>query len=424
MKVFVLGLGISGKAVVRHFQEKGAQLAVHDDASSPLPNIEAVDFNQFDLFVPSPGIPHAHPIYQKALQSKVEIIGEAELGLRELQGEICIGVTGTNGKTTTVKLIEHVLNQSGRPAKSVGNIGDSLLDYAKVKKSGTIVVAELSSYQIETMSSQSLDCGLILNISPNHLDRHASYEEYSQAKCRLQRCLKKNGTFIVHESVYTQFPERFHLRPVVYGQSSDYTTDKVVAKKGKTVVYFLPEDYKKKGLHEAENALAAWLVVEPLGIQATQFIAALKTFAKPAHRIEFVALVDGVSYFNDSKSTNTDATIKALDSMEGPVVLIAGGKDKNIAFDPLKKFKGKVRKILAIGSNKEKIQSALKEEFSIETSTSLEEAVARAAELAVAGDAVLLSPASSSFDMFRDYAHRGEEYKRFVHHLEERRKNS
>ncbi|HSX12657.1 MAG TPA: UDP-N-acetylmuramoyl-L-alanine--D-glutamate ligase [Rhabdochlamydiaceae bacterium] len=423
-KVFVLGLGISGKAVVRYFQEKGASIVIHDDKSSPLPNIETIDFNHFDLFVPSPGIPHTHPVYQKALQSKVEIIGEAELGLKELQDQICIGVTGTNGKTTTVKLIEHLLNQSGLSAKSVGNIGESLLDYAKIKNPGTIVVAELSSYQIETMTHPTLDLGLILNISPNHLDRHASYEEYCQAKCQLQRCLKKEGKLIVYESVYAQCPHYFDSKPILYGPSSDYSTDKIVAKKGKSVVYFLPEDYKKKGMHEAENALAAWLVVESLGVNAPQFVNGLNTFAKPAHRIEFVASVADVFYFNDSKSSNTDATMKAVEVMEGPVILIMGGKDKNIAFAPLRKFKGKIRMILAIGSNKEKIQEELKEEFSIEKLSSLEEAVTRAAELANAGDSVLLSPASSSFDMFRDYVHRGEEYKRFVHHLEERRKNS
>ncbi|HSX04184.1 MAG TPA: UDP-N-acetylmuramoyl-L-alanine--D-glutamate ligase [Rhabdochlamydiaceae bacterium] len=425
-KVFILGLGISGKAALRYLQEKGDQVTAHDDKNEPLPNIEHVDFNQFDLFVPSPGIAHSHPVYQKALASGIEITSEAELGLKELQEQICIGVTGTNGKTTTVKLIQHLFNQAGLPAKAVGNIGDSLLDYARVKNPKEIVVAELSSYQIETMKSEVLNFGLILNISPNHLDRHASFEEYIQAKCRLEKCLKKEGKLFVHEQVYSQFGHLFHNRPVTYGTSpvADYSTDKRVVKKKGNVVYFLPEDYEKKGMHESENALAAYLIAHALKMSPEQFVKGLRTFSKPAHRIEFVAIVEGISYFNDSKSTNTDATIKALDAMEGPVILIAGGKDKNIAFAPLKSFKGKIRKILAIGSNRDKIHEELKEEFSIEKLVSLEEAVSRAAELAKVGDSVLLSPASSSLDYYRDYAHRGEEYKRFVHHLEERRKNS
>ncbi len=419
--VFILGLGVSGKAVLRYFQKQGANITIHDDKTQPIPDVLSFDFKSFDLFVPSPGIARSHPVYQKALEAEIEITGEAELGLRALHDRLCIGVTGSNGKTSTVKLIEHVLNFSGQPAKSLGNIGDSLLDYAQKKESG-IVIAELSSYQIETMHSKLLDFGLILNISPNHLDRYASYEEYAKAKCHLEKCLKKNGTVFVHHQVAAQFGSYFATLPILYDRH--YFTDKRVVKKGENVVYFLPEDYKKRGMHEAENVLAAWALTEALNVKPEIFAEALKTFSKPAHRIEFVAQIKGVSYFNDSKSTSTDATVKAVEAMEGPVILIVGGKDKNIGFAPLKQFKGKIRKILAIGSNKEKIHEELKEEFSVEKLSSLKEAVCLSSELAQAGDSVLLSPASSSLDEYRDYAHRGEEYKHFVHHLEGRRKNS
>lgn len=422
-RAFILGLGISGKAALRFLSQKGIQVVVHDDELNP--SIADVDFKEFDAFVPSPGVPHSHPLYQKALASGIEIVGEAELGLRELKEQKCIGVTGTNGKTTVVKLIEHALNQSGLQAKSLGNVGNSLVEYAQYKEPQDIVIAELSSYQLESMKSQVLDYALILNISPNHLDRHLTFEEYVQAKCTIEKSLKEKGQFYVHEDVSLQFGRYFDRKPITFGTSdaADYYTDKHVVKKGKDNLYFLPENYKKKGMHESENALAAWMILQDF-ISVKQFIDALSTFSKPPHRIEFVATINDVTYFNDSKSTNTDSVIKAINAMEGPVILIAGGKDKNISFKPLNGVKDKVRKILAIGSNKDKIQEELQEEFRIEKLSSLEEAVYRASHIAEAGDYVLLSPGSSSFDMFRDYAHRGEEYKHYVHHLQERRKNS
>lgn len=422
-KVFVLGLGVSGKAAVRYFSERGYSVSAYDDQSNPF--IGKIDFQKFDLFVPSPGIPITHPLYQKALDSGIEIIGEAELGLKELQGCCCIGITGTNGKTTVVKLIEHLLNQSGFPAISLGNIGTPLLEYAMQPHPQKVIIAELSSYQIESMKSKVLDFAIILNLSPNHLDRHLSMEEYVSAKCRIESCLKKDGKLFVHEDVWKNYGSNFNRKPILFGTSpdSDVFTNKTVVKNGQNVVYFLPEEYKNKGIHESENALAAFLIANALGVNVEQFLGALNTFVKPAHRIEFVKEIAGIFYFNDSKSTNTDSVIKAIHSMGGPVILIAGGKDKNISFKPLIFLKDKVKKILAVGSNKEKIEEELQNDFSVEKLNTLEEAVQRASFIAEAGDYVLLSPGSSSFDMFRDYAHRGEEYKRYVHHLEVRRKN-
>lgn len=423
-RVFVLGLGMSGKAVVRTLSAQGALVAAYDDQSNPFKG--EINFHEFDLFVPSPGIPLSHPLYQKAVEAGIQIMGEAELGLNEIKNQICIGITGTNGKTTVVKLVEHLLCQNGLPAIALGNIGIPLLDYAtSLHNPQEIVVAELSSYQIESMKSRVLDLALILNISPNHLDRHLSMEEYVRAKCRLEICLKEHGRLFVHEDVWKNYSSFFTRKPITFGtsESADYWTDKSVVKKGKKVVYFLPEDYKMKGMHESENALAAFLIAEALDIKREQFVDALKTFFKPPHRIEFVKEINHVFYYNDSKSTNTDSMLKAIYAMQGPVVLIAGGKDKNISFKPLIKVKDKVKKILAVGSNKDKFEEELQGDFSVEKLNTLEEAVERASCIAKAGDYVLLSPGSSSFDMFKDYADRGEKYREYVHHIEER-KNS
>lgn len=422
-RAFILGLGVSGMAALRYLSQKGVQVVAHDDKLSPVTG--NIDFSKFDFFVPSPGISRLHPLYKQALASGIEIIGEAELGLRELKDQRCIGVTGTNGKTTVVKLIEHVLLHSGLKAKSLGNVGNSLVEYVPHRDPQDFVIAELSSYQIESMNSRVLDHALILNITPNHLDRHVDMEDYVSSKCRIGHCLKEQGTLYVYEDVWHHFGHHFDKKPFTFGTSStaSYSTDKHVARKGKHSVYFLPDDYQKKGIHESENVLAAWVVLQDY-VTVKQFTDALSTFSKPPHRIEFVATINHVTYFNDSKSTNTDSVIKAIHAMEGPVILIAGGKDKNISFKPLIGLKDKVKKILAIGSNQEKIQDELQEDFTIEKHSSLEEAVVRAFQIATAGDVVLLSPGSSSLDMYRDYAHRGEEFKQYVHHLQERRKNS
>jgi UDP-N-acetylmuramoylalanine--D-glutamate ligase len=297
-------------------------------------------------------------------------------------------------------LTQHVLQKSGRKAAALGNVGTPLASYVKESDPSEILVVELSSFQLETMKTAVFNVGIILNITPNHLNRHASMEEYAGAKCRLQTLIKPTGSFWVHESVRKNFGPMIHPFYQTYGES---------------VEEFLKIGYTTGGKHDLENAQAAWIICRSLGVKGEEFVEALKSFKKPPHRIEFVTSWYGVDYFNDSKSSSIDATIKAVEAMKDPVVLIVGGVDKGSSYLPWKEvFKGKVKKVIAIGEAAPKIAAELKPEFEIEMKTSLEAAVTAAAQAAQSGECVLLSPGCSSYDMFENYAHRGDVFKNFV----------
>jgi UDP-N-acetylmuramoylalanine--D-glutamate ligase len=282
------------------------------------------------------------------------------------------------------------------------------------------MVVELSSFQLETMRTSVVDIGIVLNITPDHLDRYASMEEYAKAKCHLQDVIKLSGSFWVHNDIARDF-ERLLKSPYwTYGTDSRCTlwTDRKALMSGEKIETILPIRYRIWGDHESENTLAAWIVCKKLGVDPSAFLAALESFKKPAHRMEFVTCIKGVNYFNDSKGTNLNATMKAVEAMPGKVILIVGGVDKGASYQPWKKiFAGKVKQVLALGQASLKIAQELSPEFEVEVVPTLKEAVLRASELATLGESVLLSPGCSSYDMFRDYAHRGDEFKKFVEEI-------
>ncbi len=392
-KALVLGMGASGKAAARVLQKEGWELLCVDDKEPGwVTSSEVQSVKGFDLFVPAPGVPRTHPLYVSALAEKLEIAGEMELALRHLKDHFCIAVTGTNGKTTVVKLIEHVLNCNGHSAVALGNVGDVLIDYLDRKKPGEILVIEVSSFQLETLHTKAFDVGLILNITEDHLYRYTSFTEYAQTKCHLERYLKSGGRLIVYEEVAKQFAKEFDLPYEVY--------------RGEEIG-------EVKAAHDRENATAAYLAVKQW-VSRESFCRALETFAKPAHRIEFVACIGGVDYYNDSKATNVDAVVRALEAMPSRVLLLAGGVDKGGTFAPLKAFKEKVKEIFAFGESREKIVHELGGDFLVTRCEGMQEALERAKERALDGEVVLLSPGCASFDAFKNYAHRGEEFKKFV----------
>jgi UDP-N-acetylmuramoylalanine--D-glutamate ligase len=435
-KAVVIGLGVSGRAAAEFLLKRNYRVVAfekNEEVISSHPEIqrlrdvglialpEASQWEEsFDLLIPSPGVPHIHPLYQLAKVRGVEICGEAELAFRSMQNP-SVAITGTNGKTTVTLLVEHILKLSGKKAKALGNVGEPLTTYFLQPDAEEIVVAELSSYQLETMTSQVFDAGILLNVTPDHLDRYASMNDYAQAKCRLQECIKKDSPFYVYEAVVQEFG---HLltkgKFLTFGSqpSKSFWTDREKGYFGEKVEYLLPLRYREYGAHERENALAAWLLVKEFGVTAKEFVHALESFSKPAHRIEFVAQIQDVVYFDDSKGTNLDAVIQAVRTMERPVILIAGGVDKGASYIPwVNAFQKKVKRILTIGQAAPKMEKELGSEFAVEKLDSLKAAVERAHALAEKGDCVLLSPGCSSFDMFRDYAHRGEEFKRLVYDL-------
>jgi UDP-N-acetylmuramoylalanine--D-glutamate ligase len=422
MKTLVIGLGKSGRAAYDLLVKEGVQVVGTDDKADLLKKLESQGIDvalhpcveEFELIVVSPGIPPTHPVYLKALELGKEIIGEAELALSRLH-QPCIAITGTNGKTTVTLLVEHILTTSGLKARALGNVGTPLTSYQGDPQE--IMVVELSSFQLELMKTPVVDIGIILKITPDHLDRYTTMEEYALAKCRLQDLMKNPENLWVHQSVVQDYKPLLKSNYQTYGTDCKSTswTDRIALKVGEKIETILPIRYRDLGNHESENVLAAWILCKKFGISSADFLAGLETFKKPPHRLEFVATLDGVDYFNDSKGTNIDATIKAVEAMTKPVVLIAGGVNKASSYEPWKKsFTGKVKQVFAIGQAAAKIADELRPEFEVEIVPTLKDAVECARRRAKAGETVLLSPGCSSFDMFKDYVQRGDEFKKFV----------
>ena len=285
-----------------------------------------------------------------------------------------------------------------------------------------IIVLELSSYQIETLYQVCLDSAIVLNITPDHLDRYKTMESYAQAKCEIERCVKPEGHLYLEEKTwqeYGYFLKKKKPRLYGYEQTSFIYTDLLAVYRAGEKVFELPSSLKNKKSHDLENLLAAYALCADKGVTASAFLEAWRSFKKPAHRIEFVLEFQGVRYYDDSKGTNIDAVIRAVQSLEGSIILIAGGVDKGSAYTPwLQEFRNKVKSICAIGQAAAKIRDQLASHLPVTIFNSLDEAVQQATRLAQRGDIVLLSPGCSSFDMFKDYAHRGEEFQRIVRGLE------
>lgn len=389
MKIVVLGLGVSGKAVRDYLLKRGDDV-VGVEGSDPL------DLSGVDFVVKSPGIPCSHPWMEMVRTRKIPLMGEIDLALEALQnsGKTLYGITGSNGKTTTTLLTTHLLNRSGKKAIAVGNVGVPVI--SQIESDADIFVIELSSFQLETIVVRPMfDGGVILNISPNHLDRHPSFKEYAEIKCRLQACLKKGGSLYLGQEEIAKLG----------GVEPPFET---LAPFKEKVAMIFPRLYS----HDLENVAAAYALS---GVSQQLLKEGVATFEKPPHRLELVGVVDGVTYINDSKATSVDAVIKALESMETKVVLIAGGKDKGGSFKEWIPFcKNKVIKVLAMGEAAERMFQELQPEIDVEIINSLETGINRAATLAPSGTTVLLSPGCSSYDHYKDYQHRGEVFRELV----------
>ncbi|MCX6989091.1 MAG: UDP-N-acetylmuramoyl-L-alanine--D-glutamate ligase [Chlamydiae bacterium] len=441
-KALILGMGLSGQASAKWLLSIGYHALGVDskrDTLSSLATIQElakagcfvlsdadpIDVASFDEIIISPGIAPSHPILQAARSYNIPIIGEAELALRSLGGRRAVAVTGTNGKTTVARLVEHVLTVCGYKARALGNIGLPFSTYLRQIEPDEIVVAELSSFQLETMHARVFEAAALLNISPDHLDRYPNMVEYAAAKCRLQGCLKPGAPFYVFTEAAREFGYLLEEHCILFGDdlSASLWTDGHVVKEEEEVKFFFLKESPCFAKHDYMNALAAWGLCKALGIDSNQFTHALCTFKKPLHRMEFIRNVGGVDFYDDSKGTNIDAVVQAVMAMKGPVILIAGGVDKGSSYLAWKRpFTERVRELIVFGEAAEKMSRELGLFFKVTRVSFLAEAVHLAASSAVAGDVVLLSPGCSSFDMFRDYAHRGEEFQKCVNQLEERNK--
>lgn len=395
-KVVVLGMGVSGRSALSFLERRGAEVTGVDGE-------QEVSLAGVDLLIVSPGVPPVHPLYVEGRRLGIQIMGEAELGLRHLDVPV-LGITGTNGKTTVTFLVEHVLQSVGIKAKALGNSGIPLTTEGKWE----VVVAELSSFQLETMTAPCLDAACILNVSEDHLDRHGSMEEYLQVKGKIGSCLKKGGRLIVGEALKEHFSE---AEIVGCTPESDVWSDGCSVFVKEKVAFILPKRYRGKVTHEVENILAAFSLCSELGVDYQEFAKSVETFEKPPHRLQLVREVANVRYYNDSKGTNPAATISAVSSFEEKILLIAGGVGKGASFVGWAKFfQGKVLHVFAIGVTAETIKRELSPRIPVTLCKNLSEAVLIAREMAMPKEVILFSPGCASFDQFQNYIQRGDTF--------------
>lgn len=433
-KVAVLGAGLSGTAAALLLQEEGAVVTVLDSADertrlkTTVENLRARGINvicgpeaerdssHYELVVLSPGIDPSWPLATNFSSRNIETIGELELGWRSCNAPV-IAITGTNGKTTTTELLAQMLNACGQRTIACGNIGKPLSEVAREGRNFDVLTVEVSSFQLETITTFRPSISVWLNFAPDHLDRYRSLGEYHAAKLRIFDYQTADDVAVVN-AVET-LPE-ITARRVSFSAYADDADFRLA--EGAIVYHNTPvlrlSDTKLRGSHNIENLMATLAVGLTRGLSFEQMVPPLCAYDPRPHRCEFVREISGVGYINDSKATNLAAVEKALLSQARPVVLIAGGKDKGFEFDTLRDLVAeKVRATVLIGEMAERICSDWSGVVPCQIAHSLAEAVERAHAIAKPGETVLFSPGTSSFDMFKSYADRGDQFRALVHAL-------
>ncbi len=385
-------------------------------------------FRRQDLIVVSPGVPMSTPELKQVRAMGAHIIGELELGFEYLKGEV-VAVTGSNGKTTTTSLIGEILKAAGRPTLVGGNIGRPVTAMVEESSAESWSVLEVSSFQLETVETFRPKIALVLNITPDHLDRHGTFEAYAALKARItefqtaEDFLILNGeekeTQMIAAKTKAQIYWFSGRRPMKQGAFVHGESILFVAREGAKPEPVMPvAEISLAGAHNVENVLAAVCAARLAGVESETIRAAVRDFKAVEHRLEFVREVGGVRYYNDSKATNVDATMKAVEAFAGGIYLILGGKDKGSDYRVLEPLlRERVKTVITIGSAAEKIERQLDGVVKIERAETLQRAVAFAQAAAVAGDTVLLAPACASFDQFENYEQRGRVFKELVQGL-------
>ncbi len=449
-RVLVVGTGISGIAAAELLLKKGAEVTIFDGnkdldtaklyEKSPalrevpliLGELTEAEMDGFAVAVLSPGVPTDLPMVNAMRDKGIAIWGEIELAYYFGKGDV-IAITGTNGKTTTTALTGAIMKSAYSDVKIVGNIGIPYTSVAADTTDETVTVAEISSFQLETTHAFAPKVSAILNITPDHLNRHHTMEEY----IRVKECITENQTMDdlcvlnYEDEILRPFGEKLMAEKkvqVMYFSSLRALKDGIyyqdgeirIAKNGETELLTRTDDLKLLGLHNFENVMVASAMALHAGVPMETVRKVIQEFAGVEHRIEYVCEKDGVAYYNDSKGTNPDAAIKGIQAMNRPTLLIGGGYDKQSTYEEwIQAFDGKVRFLVLIGDTKEKIAKAARSVGfnDIIMADNLKEAVQICHDKANAGDAVLLSPACASWDQFKSYEQRGELFKEYVRAL-------
>lgn len=445
-RVLVFGTGISGISAAKLLEQAGAMPVLYDGNEAltesqirgKLPEgsrariilgaLEDAVIEELDLAVLSPGVPTDLPLVDRIRSKGVPIWGEVELAYENSKGKL-IAITGTNGKTTTTSLVGAIMKHHQDSVFVVGNIGTPYTQTAPQTREETVTVAEISSFQLETISSFHPQVSAILNITPDHLNRHHTMEEYIRVKESITKNQGGEDTCVLNyeDEVLREFGKNLHTKVLFF--SSLRTLEEGIYLKNGQIVYRMDgreelvadtRDLKLPGRHNHENVMAAVAMTRSMGVPMEEIRQVILSFQAVEHRIEYVTEKQGVVYYNDSKGTNPDAAIKGIQAMDRPTLLIGGGYDKESSYEEwIRAFEGKVRYLVLIGTTKEKIaRTARSCGFdSILFADTLEEAVHICAQKAERGDAVLLSPACASWDMFPSYEVRGRLFKEYVSKL-------
>ncbi len=438
-RVLVVGLGKSGVASALFLKARGARVTVSDTKSGDeLRNeIPALldhgitvetgghggrTFREQDLIVVSPGVPVDAALLEQARSLGGVVIGEIELAAQFLRGPI-VAITGSNGKTTTTTLTGEILAAGGFPTLMGGNIGTPAISLAERAKPDTVIVLEVSSFQLETIQKFRPKIAVVLNVTPHHLDRHRTFEAYVDAKARMFENQQGSDFAVLNEDDPTCVGMAARTRAQVFWFSRKKEVKQGAWVSEGNIVFrdaerqrevMLVSEIPLKGAHNLENVLAAVCAGALMGCAPEKIRQAVRDFKAVEHRLEFVATIRGVDYYNDSKATNVDATIKALESFPANIHLILGGKDKGSDYTVLNELlRQRVKRVYTIGVAAEKIESQVKGVEIVHAET-LENALRKANAVAKAGDVVLLAPACASFDQFKSYEHRGRVFKEIV----------
>lgn len=443
-RVLVVGLARTGVATAMFCAERGARVTVTEgraekDVAEAAAKLRAAGcalefeshrdetFLAQDLIIPSPGVPADAPQLQAARAAGIPVWSEIELASRFLKGKL-IAVTGSNGKTTTTSLIGHILQSAGLHTIIAGNIGTPFISHVTEATAESFTVLEVSSFQLELIDKFRPDISLFLNLTPDHLDRHASFEIYAQAKARIFENQTAVDAAILNadDAPAAQYapstPQVFWFSRARRVANGIFLRDDqlVFRRDGEETPLLRRGDIGLRGEHNVENVMAAACAAFLAGVASQKIAAGVRSFAGVEHRIEFVAEIAGVSFYNDSKATNVDATLKALDAFPGGLHVILGGKDKGSDYTPLRDpLKARAREALLIGAAAEKIASQIEGAVPLVQSGTLADATVQAFRNAKPGEIVLLAPACASFDQFQNYEHRGRSFKQRVHQLEE-----
>ncbi len=406
-RVLVVGMEKSGRAAFEFLYARGADVTPTDLKPHLVVGFrhQSEDlFDEFwDLIVLSPGVPADLPGIVRARARGISVIGEVELAAPYLWGPT-IGITGTNGKTTTTSLMGHILRSAGVPVQVGGNIGTPVIAMTETSRPNQWNVLELSSFQLETIAAFRANIGICLNVTQNHLDRHHTFEAYAAAKGNLFRTQKPGDYAVLNsdDEICRSYAAITPATPVWFS--------------GRDIANLMPpSEVPIPGRHNAENVMAAAAAARIAGVPEDKIVEAVRTFKAVEHRLEFVAEIRGVRFYNDSKATSVDATMKAIDSFEGNLWVILGGKDKGSDYTALRdRLHAKAHAVLLIGSAAPKITLQLDGSTPLVQAGTLEDAVKYAWNHVKAGDTVLLAPACSSFDQFESFEHRGRVFKELV----------